>query len=273
MPTDGALQAVAVELHEQGFAIARNLLPASTIQRARDMAADLVVRFRNGEDAVVSRGVSVARSVRLHPHRNPGVLPGAATEAEPYIIGDLTSLDDRAIHLLSSAALWRGAAACLGCGVDEVVFHLSSLTRKPARIGPALGWHRDAGNAYVSAADDRTVRVLVPLQPMSAANGGTAIVPGSHLSGADVPDAGGMACHPEVLPGSVLFLHARVLHGGGCNRSGSDRDVLVAQFGVAASTIRRTGAAEKLQSCGWGDFRALSCPRARESGKITIADK
>lgn len=259
MPAEGVPQAFADEFCKQGFAIAREVFPACGIQRARDMVADLVVRFRNDEDAVVSRGVSVAESTRLHPHRNPGVRPDTATEAEPYIIGNLTLLDDRATHLFSNEALWRGAATCLGCELDEVVFHLSNLTRKPARIGPGLGWHRDAGNAYMSSADDRTLRVLVPLQPMSAANGGTAIVPGSHLPDTDVPDADGMACHPEVSPGSVLFLHARVLHGGDCNRSGGDRDVLVAQFGVAGSTIRRAGEAEKLQSCGLGDFRALCC--------------
>ncbi len=247
--------ATARAFHEHGFAVVRGLLSADALALARALVADLVGRHRDGDRAVLAESVSVAEASRRHPQRNPGVDVDVAAEHEPYIIGNLTGLDRRAVVLFADEPLWRLAAMLLACNPGDVVFHLSNVTRKPARTGPAIGWHRDAGNAYFSALDDRSLRLLIPLQRMSAANGGTGIVPDSHLLGADdADDAVDAAVSPEMEPGDVLALHARVLHGGRPNRSTEDRDVIVVQFGVTSSELRRTDEAEALQLCGHRDF-------------------
>lgn len=70
---------------------------------------------------------------------------------------------------------------------------------------------------------------------MSVSNGGTALVPGSHLA----RDASSehSVC-PEVPAGYGLAIHSALLHGGSPNRSEDARDALVVQFGHRASTLR-----------------------------------
>jgi ectoine hydroxylase-related dioxygenase (phytanoyl-CoA dioxygenase family) len=144
--------------------------------------------------------------------------------------------------LFSAPTLWLWAGKLLDCASEAVVFHLSNLTRKPAGNGPAIVWHRDARNTYCAAADHRTLRFLLPLQPMSAVNGGTEIVAGSHLPGAaQTADDTHLICCPPVSPGDCLALHSEVLHGGAPNRGTSERDVIVIQFGVAGSTLTPWG--------------------------------
>ena len=70
---------------------------------------------------------------------------------------------------------------------------------------------------------------------MSARNGGTAVVPGSHIQ-TDTPVE--TALYPDVAPGSCLALHSATLHGGSPNRSEQERDVIVIQFGLCSSILR-----------------------------------
>jgi hypothetical protein len=221
----------------QGYAVISAMLSAPELALARELVARLVERHRSGESTVIAESVSVAAVTRQHPQRNPG-LSADQWEHEPYIIGNLLALDARFASLFSTPTLWRWAGELLGCASEAVVFHLSNLTRKPAGNGPAIGWHRDARNTYCAAEDHRTLRFLLPLQPMSAVNGGTEIVAGSHLPGAaQTAEDSNLICCPAVAPGACLALHSEVLHGGAPNRGASERDVLVIQFGVASSIL------------------------------------
>ena len=76
-------------------------------------------------------------------------------------------MDARFAHILLSPLLWEYAAGLLECPLDECRFHFANITRKPAGIGPAINWHRDANNKYIAPADRRTLRILIPLQNMS----------------------------------------------------------------------------------------------------------
>lgn len=220
-----------------GFCVIPDLLSPPELELAGELVGLLVRRFQTGEHGVVAAGVSLASAARRHPERSPGIL-AAEWENEPYIIGDLIELEPRFVRLFSAPAIWQCAAELLGCPEKDVIYHFSNITRKASGIGPAVGWHRDSDNAYFSAADCRTFRLLLPLQPMSEVNGGTSVVPGSHLLpvDGDVPDIAAPIC-PPVAPGSGLALHAEVLHGGSPNRSTVERDVLVLQFGVRSSEL------------------------------------
>ena len=166
--------------------------------------------------------------------RNPGVEPDR-WQHEPFIIGDLLALEPGFARLLSLQSIWTCVAELLDCAPDDLLFHFSNLTRKPGAIGPAVGWHRDADNKYFASHDGRTVRVLIPLQSMSAGNGGTAVVPGSHVHANQSIDT---AFCPDVVPGAGLVLHSATLHAGSPSRSEQERDVIVVQFGVRSSNLR-----------------------------------
>ncbi|MFA6921851.1 MAG: phytanoyl-CoA dioxygenase family protein [Gallionella sp.] len=222
----------------QGYAVINEMLSEPDLLLARELVAHLIERHREGDPAVVTESVSVAALTRQHPQRNPGI-DSRQVEDEPFIIGNLVSLDSRFARLFSINALWSTAARLLVCAQEEVVFHFSNVTRKPPLKGPAIGWHRDADNTYFASADQRTLRLLLPLQQMSVNNGGTKIVAASHLPGAtQTADDENFICDPTVAPRSCLVLHSKVLHGGSPNRSTAERDVIVIQFGVITSELR-----------------------------------
>lgn len=224
-----------------GFVVIENVWTEAEIETAKELVTDLIERYRLGEAKVCAEGVSIADVSRQHPQRNPGIT-GHELTREPYIIGNLLALNPRFAPLLSVASLWECASELLACAPEEVVFHMSNVIRKPVRIGPAVGWHRDADNTYCATVDRRTVRLILPLHPMSRANGGTALQVGSHVNTATFTDqASGAVCCPSVYPGSCLAIHADTLHGGAPNRSEIDRDVIVAQFGLSQSILAYRG--------------------------------
>jgi hypothetical protein len=240
-------------LASQGFSVKENLWTEREVIFARELVGGLVTRYRSGVQKVVSSGISIASVTRQHPDRNSGVLP-ELWENEPYLIGDLIALDQRFATLFSALKIWQCAADLLECTLEEVVFHLSNITRKPAHIGPAIGWHRDAENTYHATEDGRTIRLLLPLQPMDSNNGGTAIYPYSHFERMEHLTQGAASIVvPSVKPGSGLALHANVLHGGAVNRGDTDRDVIILQFGTASSELLYSGN-ELLAMSGRDDF-------------------
>ncbi len=226
-----------MSFENQGFSVIEGVWSAAELSVATELVATLIERHRAGEFEVIRESVSVASVTRQHPSRNPDVIADQM-EFEPFIISNLIALEPRFAQLLSAPALWQCASELLNCPLDEVAFHFSNITRKPAYNGPAVGWHRDARNTYFSSEDHRTIRIILPLQKMSRDNGGTEIISGSHLnsiSPADISDSE-ISC-PTVLPCSCLVIHAEVLHGGSSNRSDSERDAIIVQFGVTSSKL------------------------------------
>lgn len=222
----------------QGYAVINEMLSEPDLLLARELVARLIERHRRGDPAVITESVSVATVTRQHPQRNPDI-DSRQVEDEPFIIGNLVSLDSRFARLFSIDALWSTAAKFLACTPREVVFHFSNITRKPPLKGPAVGWHRDADNTYCASTDHRALRLLLPLQQMSVNNGGTKIVAASHLPGAtQTANDENFICNPTVAPRSCLVLHSEVLHGGSPNRSAAERDVIVIQFGVITSELQ-----------------------------------
>jgi hypothetical protein len=224
----------------QGYIVIEDLFTEYEVKFARQLVGTLVDRYRRGEKDVQTSSVSIAEVTKRHPGRNAGVVP-IHSQNEAYIIGDLIRLDARFALLFSTPILWQSAAKLLESDLSKVVFHLSNITRKPAHIGPAIGWHRDINNTYHASVDGCTIRMLLPVQAMDVENGGTEIQPGSHLEPRSIAQTVAPIVTPLVSPGSGLVLHANVLHGGGPNRSNIDRDVIVIQFGLASSELIYSG--------------------------------
>lgn len=222
-----------------GFQVFRHALSPSWLQRARDAVASIIRQYRANEPLAQQNGVSLGEFALAKPERNPGI-DGSKLINEPFIIGDMLALDRRFVSLLSEEPLWSIAANLLDTQAGNIVFHYANLTRKPAGTGPAISWHRDNENTFFCPEDDSFLRLLIPLQGMSQENGGTAVVPGSHLD--DSMDKNTLdkdaIVHPDVEAGDVLAIHPRLLHGGTPNRSHRERDVVIVQFGIAGARFR-----------------------------------
>lgn len=223
-----------VKFASHGYSVIPGLICEQELKLARELVTELVDRYRGGDPTALSVGVTISEVSRQHPQRNPGI-ESDRWKLEPFIIGDLLALEPRFARLISQKSIWTCVAELLECASSDLLFHFCNLTRKPSDVGPAIGWHRDADNKYFASHDGRTLRLLIPLQFMSARNGGTAVVPGSHIQ-TDTPVE--TALHPDVAPGSCLALHSATLHGGSPNRSEQERDVIVIQFGLYSSILR-----------------------------------
>ncbi len=247
---------------DQGFEVFATVFETAAITMVRNAVAAACVRFRGGDEACITAGVSLASYTEQHPERNPGVA-ARALSGEPYILGNLAGLSEEFRTFLVHEPLWELAAMILRTDVVDVVYHFAQVIRKPARIGPAVSWHRDYPNTYVCSRTSNFVRLLVALDDMSYVNGGTGIVPESHLIDdeevwrrRDLAENGGGAVYPTMEAGQVLAIHPKAVHGGGPNRSPSDRDLLVTQFGVRSAELIHRADAEYLTLCGREEFLA-----------------
>jgi hypothetical protein len=232
------------------------LLDIPTLAYVGETVFDLCDRFRQGDGDVVRSSVSLADYTRGRPQRNPGVDP-MTLGSEPYLLGNLLKIAPQLRRVIHQESLWNAAACLLMTKSDRVVYHYSSIIRKPAIVGPALGWHRDYANSYISTVGPHFVRLLIPLEGMSAANGGTGVVPGSHLISDDEAVAregrdedGSSAIVPHLQPGQVLGIHSKLVHGGGPNRSSVDRQLLTIQFGDRDARILHKSEDEELSLAG-----------------------
>ena len=223
--------------HQHGFEIFSAVFDLDTVESLRRAVERVCARYRDGDELCVSNGVSIKDLTERRPERNPGVDIEALT-TEPFILGNLAQLDSEFGRFLGLQPLWNMAAQALDLPVDEVVYHLSNITRKPPGIGPAIAWHRDYPNKYICTERADFVRLLVPLHDMSPANGGIGIVPSSHQiedeearQTIDICNSDATAVYPVLAAGDTLALHPKVIHGGGPNRSACARDVLIVQFG------------------------------------------
>ncbi|WP_074302234.1 MULTISPECIES: phytanoyl-CoA dioxygenase family protein [Paraburkholderia] len=89
---------------------------------------------------------------------------------------------------------------------------------------------------------------------MSASNGGTGVVPGSHLVKDDSTDD---AIWPTVFAGTGLAIHSATLHGSSPNRSEQERDIIVIQFGWSRSCLR-SRAQDVLSLASLDDFQVFA---------------
>lgn len=145
-------------------------------------------------------------------------------------------------------------ASLMGCEVDEVLYHGSSMLRKAPGTAPETPWHQDEAyhrpdqeNFYVPA--------FIPLCRTTRDNGCIEYIPRSHkgevlphraidgmteVHGIEV-DWTGMtneliesAVPCEQRPGDVGFHHIRTIHRCGPNQSSDYRDCMVLIMGPAS---------------------------------------
>lgn len=257
----------AVAFTESGFELVSSVLSDCVVELLSHAADELIDRYKHGDATVVRDAVSVSEVTTRYPDRNPGVERGMCL-GEPFVIGDLLRHDLRFVAGIDRALIWTRVGECLAVDATKLVFHFCNLTVKPARVGPGVGWHRDRDNTFMADAEARTVRVLLPLDPMDEWNGGTAIAVGSHvrLDSRDPSDFDVVV--PAVAPGQALVLSSGALHGGGPNRTTRSRRLLVVQFGIRDSAL--TCFAEELHSMSTLErIHDLGCGGSGTAGSCT----
>jgi hypothetical protein len=228
---------------DDGFEVFVKQLDPGHLINLKDVVDRVCDRFRAENPDCLANCVALADYTRQHPERNPGVDPDVL-KSEPYILGNLIGLDPAFCDFLSDDALWHLAARLLQVDTAEVVYHYAQVIRKPALVGPALSWHRDYANSYVSTDGPHFIRLLIPLQESAEENGGTCVVPKSHaisdeeaLRREGMEENGDGSVCPHLSSGDVLAIHSKLVHGGNPNRSKRDRDVLAVQFAVQSARI------------------------------------
>jgi ectoine hydroxylase-related dioxygenase (phytanoyl-CoA dioxygenase family) len=111
----------------------------------------------------------------------------------------------------------------------DIVVHFMNVTAKAPYIGSGVGWHRDADNRYMRSRDGHFVRIMICLDAMGPANGGTRFQIGSHRLAR--PKDGLATVAPACPAGTILVVHPKVRHGGPPNHSPYPRRLAVIQYG------------------------------------------
>lgn len=137
-------------------------------------------------------------------------------------------------------------------GEDLLAFLLMFIYKPPGLPESVHPFHQDAAY-FTFGPQDRCIGVWIPLDPVCEANGGLAIVPGSHRLetrahvireginfGALAADGieGNDRYHeqaicPELGPGDCLLFNTRLLHRSGGNRTSAHRRVVTLHMASA----------------------------------------
>src|SRR5262245_39885439 len=254
------ISAVVWDFDEYGFVVVSQVFDQEAMRVLVEAVEDICERYRRGDESVRATGYSLSTYIEKFPNRSPGV-PPLGLEDEPYLLGVL------ARHapiktFLEREELWLLAAALLRVEVARLAYHYAQVVRSPARVGPALGWHRDFGNPYISTDGAGFVRLLLPLRPMDEMNGGTGVVAGSHLVTDDQARTSGSeehgpdAVYPACTAGDVLAMHSKAMHTRRVNRTDDDRDPLAVQFGRVDDPMLHVAPDDYLSMCTRPAFAA-----------------
>ena len=225
----------AKSFFDLGYHTFSNVYQQVDIENAR-RAVERICREVRPEDEAWNRLITPLSA--LHEHRNPG-LRQDSLRGIPFLIGELPTFSEALKEFVLHQSLWDIAQELLGS--DDVVYHFSNVTRKPAQVGPNLSWHRDYPNRYICPEKSRDfVRALIPLEGMNEENGCTEALPKSH----DITDEDAIQQEkkkdfdlPRIVPldakaGDVVMIHSKLLHGGRENRSTRERNLVAIQLGV-----------------------------------------
>jgi len=238
--TRGRFTGARLGFFERGYVRFSNVYKQIEIEYAKQAVERICRKIRPG-DKLWKRNITSLST--LGKHRNPG-LRKEGLRGIPFLIGALPVFSEVLKAFILHKPLWDIAKYILDS--DDVVYHFSNVTRKPAHVGPNIIWHRDYPNRYICPYESKNFfRVLIPLEDMSRENGCTEVIPKSHqLSDQEAilkeqyRDFDESRAIPlEIEAGDVAIIHPKLLHGGRENRSALERNLVVIQFGRKKDTF------------------------------------
>jgi phytanoyl-CoA hydroxylase len=216
-----------------GFLVARGMMPAAYIETMkqitqRDLAAhqgdieyEAELNYPGAPSSLDAEGGKTARRLRQAISRDPVFLK---LLREPFVLNRLKQL--------------------LGPHVVMPLAHHNCIMTKQPRFSSDTGWHQDT--RYWSFTSGELVNIWIALGPESPQNGCLQVLPGTHTGPApsallddalflrtDLPENQALlstAKPVELLPGDVLFFHARCFHAATRNFSNETKQSVVFTF-------------------------------------------
>jgi len=220
---------------KDGIEVAKSILSSSAVELLSGKVAALL-----SDANVIRNSITVQSVAQRKPHKVFHEIPGSEPDY-PFIIGDLISLDEGFANIFMGLEILEHVATKLDVVVDDVVFHFSNLTSKPAKYGPEITAHRDFPNRYFCPISSDFIRVLIPIEQMTEKNGGLYFVRSSHsISDQDARrrvekktkfDSSKIE-FIDAEPGDLVLLNSKTLHGSFPNISDQSRSVLIVQYGI-----------------------------------------
>lgn len=193
------------EIHVYGYTVVRDVLSVPQCQQLRETLLQCRELFGEG-----------------HTHRTPNA-PG---QVGAWHVANLPTMA-RCFHALIDHPRIVPLVEHF-MGPDIILGSLSSRIVRPG--DPEQGLHGDIGQSMVDDTDDRhfpkMMNTVWMLQETGPFNGGTRIVPGSHVSGmSELPEGfePPLVVQPDCPPGSVIVYNGHAWHAGGSNTSDTYR--------------------------------------------------
>lgn len=218
-----------------GYKVSRQTIDKNLIQECQDILPMILT-----DKKYIDTGVTFHNLFKSKADRFPDIDLNAINKNDLFIISNPCDDYLEVRNILLSDTLWSFAASCLGQPVDNISFSFMNITRKPAKYGPSINWHRDFANKMTSTTSSSDMlRVIIPLESYEENNGAAAIVPDSHLLDdnivlddvrIDTEYCNANNKSIRLIPGNMLAIHSKLIHGGGVNRSSMERNNLIFQF-------------------------------------------
>ncbi|SFG16874.1 Phytanoyl-CoA dioxygenase (PhyH) [Novosphingobium sp. CF614] len=255
---------VMTSYEQRGFAVMDGVLPRGLITKLQDELDRLIGGLMGLPAPDIDRHIVFEENPTAE--RRDGIEAGKGDAA--FIIGDLCRFSNVFRQLLSIEAIVSFAQAALGS--NDIVAHLMNATIKHPHIGRRIKWHRDYPNRYITSCASDHLRAMICLDGMVADGGATRFIAGSHRiadkraaaqahgkvpHAFDVHDGQAAICRP----GSVVFIHPKVLHGSPANASPNLRRNIVLQLGRSDAPIvgeRESITGVAISSCSGAPVRA-----------------
>jgi ectoine hydroxylase-related dioxygenase (phytanoyl-CoA dioxygenase family) len=231
-----------------GYVIVRDLIDSETLLKLREAMEKItnnpIRLLPSFKDKIFFEREHVKNNAQRYPDLTPDQCGDSVRE-----ISDLPLFDSIFARLICYGPLLDVLEALFQS--TEFSFYLQIGHPKAARVGNGLlHFHRDTANEDFTNAD--TITTILCLDDMTAENGATVFVPGSHR----VSDEEAMKPRwrtieeSELSPnnlvkaicpaGSGIFFSSKVIHGTGHNRSNYSRRTIL--MGWAGSDVLPTSA-------------------------------
>lgn len=221
------------QFHEQGFLVVPELLNAQQISHLQQEFTQWV------KD---SRQQSTAWGATLD-HRPRFDVDSDHSPQHPSLrrIASPTEISEAYYQTACNSAMSEAAAQLVG---PSIRFHHSKINSKLPGTRTAVKWHQDF--LFTPHSNDDLVTALLMISEVTPENGPLQVIPGSHkgplyshwqdgnFTGAVEDDVVDKYCQTPVScfgpPGSVCFMHTRLLHASSANHSNLPRTLFIAVY-------------------------------------------
>jgi ectoine hydroxylase-related dioxygenase (phytanoyl-CoA dioxygenase family) len=233
---------------ENGYVIVRDLIDSQTLLKLREAMERITENPESLPSSLKDKIFFEREHVKNNARRYPDLTPEQCGDSVREI-SDLPLFDSVFIRLICYPPILDVLEALFQS--TEFSFYLQIGHPKFARVGNGLlHFHRDCANEDFTSAD--TITTILCLDEMTAENGATVFVPGSHR----VSDEEAMKprwrtveeseLSPEDMvkvccsAGSGIFFSSKIIHGTGHNRSDYSRRTILT--GWAGANVLPTSA-------------------------------